>query len=424
MFKRVYIISLIASIFLLQSIYLSGQVKQTYQIEEFKVFDCPNDEGGQICLTWKKIADEKIGGQRQFVIFLIDDNKEIKIERILVAKEREKLEKAQFVSEGKSLAIDKPKFFGFSRKNENYHFAIVNEIPTEKDGELKNNKEYRFKVKLVENDNILAESPVMSGYAKIQLWDKSKNNVFLFCTIYGFIVVLFIFLAKKNPNMYIRKIAGVDAIEEAIGRATEMGKTVLYLTGLSIMSDIATIAAISILSRVARKVAQYEAKLLVPCYDPIVTAVAKDTIKAAYTDIGRPDAYRDDFAFYVVDSQFPFVAAVDGIMMREKPAANIFMGYYYAESLLLTETGSATGAIQIAGTDAITQLPFFITTCDYTLIGEELYAAGAYISRNPLQLGSLKGEDIGKLVFFIVLIVGTIFSAIGIKIIINLLEVF
>jgi hypothetical protein len=72
------------------------------------------------------------------------------------------------------------------------------------------------------------------------------------------------------------------------------------------------------------------------------------------------------------------------------------MGYFNAESLLLAETGASTGAIQVAGTDQYIQLPFFITTCDYTLIGEELYAASAYLSRDPRLLGSLRGQDVGK----------------------------
>ncbi len=52
-------------------------------------------------------------------------------------------------------------------------------------------------------------------------------------------------------------------------------------------------------------------------------------------------------------------------------------GYFYAESLLMAETSYNVGAINIAGTTAVTQLPFFIVSCDYTLIGEELYAASA-----------------------------------------------
>ena len=90
-----------------------------------------------------------------------------------------------------------------------------------------------------------------------------------------------------------------------------------------------------------------------------------------------------------------------------------YFGYFYAEALLLAETGANTGAIQIAGTDAFTQIPFFITTCDYTLIGEELYAASAYLSREPKLLGSLKGQDVGKLAIIVIVILGTLFSTFG-----------
>ena len=118
--------------------------------------------------------------------------------------------------------------------------------------------------------------------------------------------------------------------------------------------------------------------------------------------------------------QFSYAAAVEGIMVRDKPAAHIMMGYFYAESLLLAETGSQTGAIQIAGTDAYTQLPFFVTTCDYTLMGEELYAASAYLSKEPRLLGSLKGQDLGKAALILLLVVGTVLASAGIDVLTHL----
>jgi len=75
------------------------------------------------------------------------------------------------------------------------------------------------------------------------------------------------------------------------------------------------------------------------------------------------------------------------------------MGYFMAESLLLAEVGAGVGAIQIAGTDVDSQLPFFFTACDYTLIGEELYAAGAYLSKEPMLVSALKVQDFGKFLF-------------------------
>jgi len=150
---------------------------------------------------------------------------------------------------------------------------------------------------------------------------------------------------------------------------------------------------------------------VVPNRDPVVLTVAQEVVREAYIDQGRPDAYKEDNIFFVTDDQFSFTATTCAIMMREKPAANFFMGYYYAESLLLAETGAATGAIQIAGTDAQPQLPFFITTCDYTLIGEELYAASAYLSREPMLLGSLKGQDVAKALLMLLIIIQTLLFA-------------
>jgi hypothetical protein len=199
----------------------------------------------------------------------------------------------------------------------------------------------------------------------------------------------------------------LDAVEEAVGRATEMGRPILYIPGLGSIADIATIASLNILGEVAKKVAQYDTTLLVPNRDPIVYTVAYEVCKEAYTNVGRPDAFRGENIFFITDAQFAYAAAVDGIMVREKPATNFFLGMFWAESLILAETGATTGAIQIAGTDAVHQLPFFITACDYTLIGEELYAASAYLSREPLLVGSLKGQDYGKIVILSLILIGS-----------------
>jgi hypothetical protein len=87
---------------------------------------------------------------------------------------------------------------------------------------------------------------------------------------------------------------------------------------------------------------------------------------------------------------------------------------FYAESLVLAETGASIGAIQIAGTDAVSQLPFFVTACDYTIIGEELYAASAYIGREPTLLGSLKGQDAYKAAVIVLIVAGVALMTIGV----------
>jgi hypothetical protein len=81
------------------------------------------------------------------------------------------------------------------------------------------------------------------------------------------------------------------------------------------------------------------------------------------------------------------------------------------------------GAVQVAGTDSITQLPFFITACDYTLMGEELYAASAYLSKEPMLLGSLRGQDWGKLLVIASLLVGAVLRLLGFDWFVNLFRI-
>ena len=201
-----------------------------------------------------------------------------------------------------------------------------------------------------------------------------------------------------------------------------MGRSILYSTGLGGVSGVATIASMTILGQVARRTADYETALRVPCRDPIVLNVVREMVKTAYLEEGRPDAYNEDDIFFVTNSQFAYAAGVEGMMLRERPAAIFLQGTFYAESLILAETGNSVGAIQIAGTDSEHQLPFFIAACDYTLIGEELYAASAYLSREPMLLGSLRGQDWGKLLIFAAIILGVALELAGVSWITTLLQ--
>ncbi|KPJ73838.1 hypothetical protein AMJ52_02985 [candidate division TA06 bacterium DG_78] len=241
-----------------------------------------------------------------------------------------------------------------------------------------------------------------------QWFDLPKLNILIACVIFGGLILYFVYHARKGKELYIRKIAGLQAIDDAVGRATEMGKPILYTTGTGLIGDIATIASLNILGEIAKKCARYDTQLINPHLDPIVYTVAREVVKESYTQVGRPDAFDPDSVYFITDLQFAYAAAVSGIMVREKPATNFLIGWFMAESLILAETGASTGAIQIAGTDRVPQLPFFITACDYTLIGEELYAASAYISKEPLLLGAIKGEDLGKLIIGAALIAGSI----------------
>ena len=210
--------------------------------------------------------------------------------------------------------------------------------------------------------------------------------------------------ARRGGEIFLRTIPGLKAVEEAVGRSTEMGKSVLYVPGIMDMDQVETVAGVIILGHVSKMTSRYETSLNVPVSRSIVMKAARETVREAYTMEGRPDLFQDDMVHYLTDDQFAYAAGVNGIMEREKPAACFYLGKFYAESLILAETGNSIGAIQIAGTGSAAQIPFFVTACDYTLIGEEFFTASAYLSNKPELLGSIKGQDIVKLLVMIVMV--------------------
>lgn len=285
-----------------------------------------------------------------------------------------------------------------------------------KDSEIEKGKTHAYIVRAITGTEVLVDSQQTDAVKATGQWfHTGKTQLFIAMIVLSAAILGSIYLSRNNQDVFVRRIPGLEAVDEAIGRATEMGRSILYVLGLGGVSGPATIASMTILGQVARRTADYETTLRVPCNDPIVLNVVREMVKASYLDEGRPDAYSEEDIFFLTDSQFAYAAGVDGMMLREKPAAIFLQGTFYAESLILAETGNSIGAIQIAGTDSEHQLPFLITACDYTLIGEELYAASAYLSKEPMQLGSLRGQDWGKVLIFLTIVFGVLLELFGVN---------
>ncbi|MDO5297229.1 MAG: hypothetical protein Q4F00_11505 [bacterium] len=219
--------------------------------------------------------------------------------------------------------------------------------------------------------------------------------------------------AHRGRRSFIRSLPALSAIEDAVGRAVEMGRPVLYIPGIADIDDAQTLASVSVLERVAEDVAAYDMPLLVPNCCSMVMSMTQEVVRSAYAKAGHPESFQSDYVRYLCDEQFGFAAGASGIMMRERPAAIFYIGNFLGEALILAENGNASGAVQVAGTATVSQLPFFVASCDYTLIGEELYAASAYLSQDPMQIGSLKGQDMVKAVIMVIIVVGTILYSLG-----------
>ncbi len=243
----------------------------------------------------------------------------------------------------------------------------------------------------------------------------SHSTVILLCWVVLAVgVVIFFTLKSAQWKRQLRMIPGLKAIEEAIGRSTELGKPMVFTTGWG--GDIqrpTTLAALNLLKFVAAKAAAYGTRIIFPTHDPVIAETAREILRTAYAEQGHGDLFRDDDVVFVSPTQFGYAAGVDGIITRSQPGALFLLGTFEGEALILAETGNMTGALQIAGTDSTIQLSFFIVACDYTLIGEELYTASAYLSDDKRIKASMLAQDALRLLLLAILIILPIAALLG-----------
>lgn len=233
-----------------------------------------------------------------------------------------------------------------------------------------------------------------------------------FLALVFFLVLMNIRRAKQGAEIYVRRIAGVDAIDEALGRAAELGRPVSFSTGLTGVGPV-LYACLGVLHYVTTKIARYSSRLFVPQNDPAALAIVEDTVREGYRDAGRLSAFDPQSIVFLSEEQFAFASGYMGLLHRENVGSAFLMGSFAGESLILAEAGQQIGAMQVAASVSPEQVAFFIAACDYTLIGEELFGASAYLSREPVQLGSLVAQDRSKALVALIIVCGVLYETLA-----------
>jgi len=222
-------------------------------------------------------------------------------------------------------------------------------------------------------------------------------------------VLYCVWRARRGKISYIRRVSGIAAMEEAVGRATEMGRAIVFITGDSGIQAIETHTSMSVLAHVARLAARMRNELVVLMSVPENYPLVEETVRQAYMAEGAPGLFRgQEQVRFLSNEPVVFAAGVSRFVEENRPGCVIFFGTFNFTSLLLSEPGARLRVLQIAGDPSLFQMPFFVCTCDYTVIGEEYFAAGALVSPDPRMRNSLLGQDLVKLVFAAIVVFGLV----------------
>jgi len=237
----------------------------------------------------------------------------------------------------------------------------------------------------------------------------------LLVTVVIFAIILYLMEiegVRHNKIFTIKKLPAIDAADEAVGRAVEMGRPILFHPGsasLNTMDAPSTLAGLSILNYVADLAASKGARIIAVTERPEIYPLEHEIVREAFIAHNKEDQFVEDDIKFI-----PALKAVVGLMNREHVAANFLIGRYYHESLVLVEAGAQVGAMQIGGISQISQVPFMMACCDYCLLGEEVFAASAYVSKDPVLTCSIAGQDYVKMILMALMIVGAILTSMNI----------
>ena len=213
----------------------------------------------------------------------------------------------------------------------------------------------------------------------------------------------------KIPNL--RRLQAVDAIEEIIGRCVEMGRPAWYLmdnvnmTSPSVLAP--TVAAFQILAYTARMAARLGVTFFVPVTQGLAYSIANDIVEEAYKAEGKLEDF-DPFGTVMYLPSGADRMYIINNMWSQGVAGVFFLGSWYHKAVIFTENAARVGALTLGGTDTTHNIPFLVAICDYSIIGEELYALGAYVSQDPTQTSSLAGQDV-----FPYILLGSILATVG-----------
>jgi hypothetical protein len=218
----------------------------------------------------------------------------------------------------------------------------------------------------------------------------------------GFLVLILLLLTvltlriRAGKPVELRSLPGLEGLPGLVARAAETGRPLHVSVGVAGVGGAATAetwAGLTVLGQLADEAAACDVPLIVTVADATVLPIAEDILQRAHARHDNLEGYDPTQVRFVAPDPMAYAMGTMGLLAREPMAGNVMIGSFGDEYLLMGETGARRGVYQVVGTADPRTLPFVYASADETLVGEEMFAGGAYTSRLPIQVASLLAED-------------------------------
>jgi hypothetical protein len=245
------------------------------------------------------------------------------------------------------------------------------------------------------------------------------NNflVLLFILLGLGLMLFFLFSDQIREKIMLRGIQAFSHFRREVDLAVEAGKRLHISLGRGNINDLqggSTFIGLTILDRCARDASNSDRPPVTTSGDGLVTILSQDTLQSTYRSLATEQRYDPTNARLTGLTPMAFAAGTMPTIHDEQVSVNILAGHFGAEIALLTEAGERSRSLTVAGSDSIPAQAVLYATTDEPLLGEELYAAGAYLGAGPAHAASIGMQDILRWALVVIIVIGAILKLLGI----------
>ncbi len=229
--------------------------------------------------------------------------------------------------------------------------------------------------------------------------------------VFSAFLLLIITLWKRKSPAKLREIPALTQLYRILGLSVEDGTRLHISLGHGGLLDArggSALAGLATLRHIAERTSVSDMPPVASAGDSALGLLAQDTLRAGYQAAGVEELYVPTTGRVTGLSPFGFAAGAMNISQNENVSTNIMIGHFGPEAALLTEASDRENVPVIGTSDNLAgQAVLFVNTQD-VLIGEELFATGAYLGAGPTHVASLTVQDILRWLVILVLLGGAV----------------
>jgi hypothetical protein len=233
--------------------------------------------------------------------------------------------------------------------------------------------------------------------------------------VFAPLLVFFTLRAKSGRRFAMRTIPAYERIRSLVSHAAETGLPVHVGMGSGQFGGEATpeaLMGLTVFDYVARHAAMYNQAVLGTTGDATILSAAQGALQRARHEVGFPELYTSQEVRFFGPDPLAYAGGTLRSLDREEYLASILMGRFEAEGLWIAESTNDLGIPQVGGTSEPSAAALMFVSLDEAVIGEEVFAAGAYLHR-PSHLGSLATQDLIRIITILSIIVGVVMTSLG-----------